>query len=162
MNPAVSIIMGSKSDWSTMSHSADTLDKLSIPYEVQVISAHRAPDKLVEHCRGARERGIKVVIAGAGLAAALPGVAAAKTPLPVLGVPMHAGPLDGLDALLSIVQMPPGIPVGTLAIGKPGAINAALLAAAIIALFDQRVAKALDDFRAEQTRQVEDNADPRS
>lgn len=153
--------MGSRSDWDVMANTAETLEKLGIPHEVNVISAHRAPDRLAEYCEAARERGLKVIIAGAGLAAALPGVVAAKTALPVLGVPMPAGALDGLDALLSIVQMPPGIPVGTLAIGKPGAVNAALLAAAILALNDDGVRAALDEFRQKQTDAILAQPDPR-
>ncbi len=153
--------MGSRSDWDIMSHAAETLEKLGIPHEVNVISAHRAPDRVAEYCEQARDRGLQVIIAGAGLAAALPGVVAAKTPLPVLGVPMPAGALDGLDALLSIVQMPPGIPVGTLAIGKPGAVNSALLAAAIIALGDDGVRTALDEFRHKQTAAILAEPDPR-
>ena len=153
--------MGSRSDWDIMSQAAETLEKLGIPHEVNVISAHRAPDRVAEYCEQARGRGLKVIIAGAGLAAALPGVVAAKTPLPVLGVPMPAGALDGLDALLSIVQMPPGIPVGTLAIGKPGAVNSALLAAAIIALNDDGVRAALDEFRQKQTAAILAEPDPR-
>ena len=137
-----------------------TLDKLGISSENRVISAHRAPKLLTEYCESARDRGIKVLVCGAGLAAALPGVAAAHTPLPVLGVPLEAGALKGQDALHAIVQMPPGIPVGTLAIGKPGAINAALLAAAILALSDDKVRAALDDFRAAQTQKIADMPPP--
>lgn len=161
MKPLVGILMGSHSDWELMSHASITLDKLGIAHEVNAISAHRAPDALVTYCETARERGLKVLIAGAGLAAALPGVTAAKTSLPVLGVPLPSPALGGMDALLSIVQMPPGIPVGTLAIGKAGAINAALLAAAIIALSDEGIRKALDEFRAKQTATVLANTDPR-
>jgi 5-(carboxyamino)imidazole ribonucleotide mutase len=161
MKPLVGILMGSRSDWELMSHASATLDSLGIAHEVNAISAHRAPDALTEYCDTARDRGLKVLIAGAGLAAALPGVAAAKTPLPVLGVPLPSPALGGLDALLSIVQMPPGIPVGTLAIGKAGAINAALLAAAIIALGDDKVRQSLDAFRAKQTATVLANTDPR-
>lgn len=160
--PVVGILMGSKSDWESMSHAATTLESLGIAHEVNAISAHRAPDALARYCESARDRGLKVLIAGAGLAAALPGVAAAKTSLPVLGVPLPSAGLGGMDALLSIVQMPPGIPVGTLAIGKAGAINAALLAAAILALSDERVRKALDQHRARQTAAVLANPDPRS
>lgn len=162
MKPLVGILMGSRSDWELMSHAAATLDALGIPHEVNAISAHRAPDRVAEYCETARDRGLRVLIAGAGLAAALPGVAAAKTPLPVLGVPLPSPALGGMDALLSIVQMPPGIPVGTLAIGKAGAINAALLAAAILALGDERIRKALDDYRAKQTATVLANTDPRA
>lgn len=154
--------MGSRSDWKLMSNAASTLDALGIGYEVNAISAHRAPDRVAEYCETARDRGLKVLIAGAGLAAALPGVAAAKTPLPVLGVPLPSPALGGMDALLSIVQMPPGIPVGTLAIGKAGAINAALLAAAILALSDEKIRAALDRYRAEQTAKVLAQTDPRS
>jgi 5-(carboxyamino)imidazole ribonucleotide mutase len=161
-NPLVGILMGSRSDWELMSHASATLDSLAIAHEVNAISAHRAPDRLVEYCESARSRGLKVLIAGAGLAAALPGVVAAKTSLPVLGVPLPSPALGGMDALLSIVQMPPGIPVGTLAIGKPGAINAALLAAAILALSDERIRAALDAYRAKQTAAVLANTDPRS
>jgi 5-(carboxyamino)imidazole ribonucleotide mutase len=156
MQPQVGIIMGSRSDWDTMQHCGATLDSLEIGNESRVISAHRAPDLLFEYCTTARERGIKVIIAAAGGAAHLAGVAAAKTSLPVLGVPMRAWSLDGLDSLLSMVQMPKGIPVGTLAIGKPGAINAALLAAAMIANDDAEVLKRLEAFREAQTRQVHD------
>jgi 5-(carboxyamino)imidazole ribonucleotide mutase len=145
-----------------MSHAATTLDSLGIIYEVNAISAHRAPDRVAEYCETARDRGLKVLIAGAGLAAALPGVAAAKTSLPVLGVPLPSPALGGMDALLSIVQMPPGIPVGTLAIGKAGAINAALLAAAILALGDAKIRDALDRYRAQQTEKVLAHTDPRS
>lgn len=159
--PLVGILMGSHSDWELMAHAATTLENLGIPHEVNAISAHRAPDKLTEYCEAARDRGLKVLIAGAGLAAALPGVAAAKTALPVLGVPLPSPALSGMDALLSMVQMPPGIPVGTLAIGKAGAINAALLAAAILALSDDTIRDALDAFRAKQTATVVANTDPR-
>lgn len=162
MKPLVGILMGSRSDWELMSHASATLDSLGIAHEVNAISAHRAPDALSEYCETARDRGLKVLIAGAGLAAALPGVTAAKTPLPVLGVPLPSPALGGMDALLSIVQMPPGIPVGTLAIGKGGAINAALLAAAILALGDDKIRVALDAFRAKQTATVLSNPDPRT
>ena len=148
--------MGSKSDWEIMSHSANTLKALGIGHESNVISAHRTPDKLFEYCAGARERGLKVLITGAGLAAGLPGMAAAITPLPVLGVPMESRALGGMDALLSMVQMPGGVPVGTLAIGKAGAVNAAVLAASILALSDDKVREALDKFRADQTQAVLD------
>jgi len=156
MKTLVGIIMGSRSDWETLSHTVETLNTLGIGHEVQVISAHRTPDRLFEYCATARERGLKVLITGAGLAAGLPGMAAAKTPLPVLGVPIHSAALGGLDALLSMVQMPGGVPVGTLAIGKPGAINAAVMAASILALGDADIARALDEFRARQTRAVLD------
>jgi len=147
----VGIIMGSRSDWETMRHAAETLQALEIPSEVRVISAHRTPHRLAEYAEGARDRGLKVIIAGAGMAAALPGAAAALTPLPVLGVPMETRVMGGIDSLLSMAQMPGGIPVATLAIGKAGAINAALFAAAILALGDPRIAAALDAWRAEQS-----------
>lgn len=153
--------MGSKSDWAVMSSVSATLDKFGITYENRVISAHRAPNVLAEYCETARERGIKILICGAGLAAALPGVAAAHTSLPVLGVPLEASQgLGGMDALMAIVQMPPGIPVGTLAIGKPGAINAAMLATAILALSDEKIAAALEDFRAKQAQAIVDMPPP--
>jgi 5-(carboxyamino)imidazole ribonucleotide mutase len=152
--PLVGIIMGSVSDWETMKHAAQTLDALGVPYEKRVISAHRTPHLMFEWGSGAAARGLKIIIAGAGGAAHLAGVAAALTPLPVLGVPMESASLKGLDSLLSIAQMPGGIPVATFAIGKPGAVNAALFAAAILALSDEKTKKALDDFRAEQTKKV--------
>lgn len=152
--PAVGIIMGSRSDWETMRHAAETLDKLGVASETRVISAHRNPDRLRDYAAGARERGLKVIIAGAGMAAALPGAAAALTPLPVLGVPIGTKDLGGLDSLLSMVQMPGGVPVGTLAVGRAGAVNAALLAAAILALCDAKTAAALDAWRAEQNAAV--------
>ena len=152
--PAVGIIMGSRSDWETMRHAAETLDKLGVASETRVISAHRNPDRLRDYAAGARERGLKVIIAGAGMAAALPGAAAALTPLPVLGVPIGTKDLGGLDSLLSMVQMPGGVPVGTLAVGRAGAVNAALLAAAILALSDEKTAAALDAWRAEQNAAV--------
>lgn len=152
--PAVGIIMGSQSDWATMRHAASTLDQLGIAHETRIVSAHRTPERLGLYAREARGRGLKVLIAGAGGAAHLPGMTAAMTPLPVLGVPIETAALKGLDSLLSIVQMPGGVPVGTLAIGKAGAINAALLAAAILATSDVKLAKALDRFRAEQTAAV--------
>jgi len=161
MNAVIGIIMGSQSDWEIMKHASDLLDSFGIEHEVRVISAHRSPDLLAEYAGTARDRGLKVLIAAAGLAAGLPGATAAKTPLPVLGVPMESRALGGMDALLSMVQMPAGIPVGTLAIGKAGAKNAALLATSILALQDDRLRKALDDFRAEQTRAVTDLPDPR-
>ncbi len=153
-NPTVGIIMGSQSDWATMKHTTLTLEKFGIPYEAKIISAHRTPDRLVKYTESARDRGLKVIIAGAGMAAALPGAAAASTPLPVLGVPMEGKVMGGLDALLAMAQMPGGIPVGTLAVGRAGAVNAAVLAASIIALSDQSVADALDKFRADQTAGV--------
>ena len=153
-NPLVGLIMGSKSDWETMEHTAATLRDLGIPFEAEVVSAHRTPDKLFSYCEGADSRGLRVIIAGAGGAAHLPGMAAAKTHLPVLGVPVQSKALNGLDSLLSIVQMPAGIPVGTLAIGKAGAINAALLAAAILAGTDAEPGKRLQAFRKAQTDKV--------
>ncbi|WP_026792624.1 5-(carboxyamino)imidazole ribonucleotide mutase [Pleomorphomonas oryzae] len=152
--PPVAIIMGSQSDWATMKHAADTLDVLSVPHKAMIVSAHRTPDRMVAFAKGARAEGFKVIIAGAGGAAHLPGMVAALTPLPVLGVPVESHALKGQDSLLSIVQMPGGIPVGTLAIGKAGAINAALLAAAVLALSDAALAARLDDFRARQTAAV--------
>ena len=153
-NPLVGVIMGSTSDWETMQHCAQTLDALGLSYDKRAISAHRTPDLVIDYCRGAEARGMKVIIAAAGGAAHLAGVAAAMTPLPVLGVPMESASLKGLDSLLSMVQMPGGIPVATFAIGKPGAINAALFAAAILALGDPKVKKALDDYRAAQSKKV--------
>jgi 5-(carboxyamino)imidazole ribonucleotide mutase len=150
----VAIIMGSQSDWTTMKHTADTLAALKIPFEAKIVSAHRTPKRLYEFASNARANGFKVIIAGAGGAAHLPGMTAAMTPLPVLGVPMKTHALDGKDSLLSIMQMPGGVPVGTLAIGKPGAINAALLAASVLALSDEKIAKRLDVWRARQTKTV--------
>lgn len=150
----VAIIMGSQSDWATMRHAAETLDVLGISHDDRIVSAHRTPDRLVEFAKGAREAGLKVIIAGAGGAAHLPGMAASMTPLPVFGVPVESKALSGQDSLLSIVQMPAGIPVGTLAIGSAGAINAALLAAAVLALNDPALAKRLDDFRRAQSEKV--------
>jgi 5-(carboxyamino)imidazole ribonucleotide mutase len=150
----VAVIMGSQSDWATMKHAADTLDQLGISHDDRIVSAHRTPDRLVEFAQGAKSAGFKVVIAGAGGAAHLPGMTAAMTPLPVFGVPVESKALSGQDSLLSIVQMPAGIPVGTLAIGRAGAINAALLAAAVLALTDPALAKRLDAYRAEQTAKV--------
>lgn len=146
--------MGSTSDWDTMRHAAETLASLGVPHEVKVVSAHRTPKRLYAYAESARGRGLRVVIAGAGGAAHLPGMTASMTPLPVFGVPVESKALKGLDSLLSIVQMPAGIPVGTVAIGKAGAINAALLAAAVIAPMDAKIARALDAFRARQTEQV--------
>ncbi|MHA1114093.1 MAG: 5-(carboxyamino)imidazole ribonucleotide mutase [Alphaproteobacteria bacterium] len=150
----VAIIMGSQSDWDTMRHAAETLDALGIAHDCHIISAHRTPARLYEFATTAREKGVKVVIAGAGGAAHLPGMTAALTPLPVFGVPVESKALRGEDSLLSIVQMPGGVPVGTLAIGKAGAINAALLAAAVLALSDTEIAGVLDDWRAKQTAAV--------
>jgi 5-(carboxyamino)imidazole ribonucleotide mutase len=161
MQKLVGIIMGSKSDWETMSHAAATLDKLGVPYEVEVVSAHRTPDKLFAYAAGAEGRGLEVLIAGAGGAAHLPGMTAAKTVLPVLGVPVESKALHGLDSLLSIVQMPAGVPVGTLAIGRAGAVNAALLATAILAGKHPEFREALRRWRAEQTQAVLDQPDPR-
>ncbi len=154
MNPRVGIIMGSQSDWATMKHAADVLDSLGVAYEAKIVSAHRTPDLLFSYAETAAMRGIQVIIAGAGGAAHLPGMTAAKTRLPVLGVPVQSKALNGMDSLLSIVQMPKGIPVGTLAIGDAGAANAGLLAAAIVALQDPEVAVKLDAFRAAQTQRV--------
>jgi 5-(carboxyamino)imidazole ribonucleotide mutase len=158
-NPSVGIIMGSTSDWETMRHAAETLERLGIAHERRVVSAHRTPDRLVGYATAARERGLKVIIAGAGGAAHLPGMVAAMTPLPVLGVPIESHALKGMDSLLSIVQMPGGVPVGTLAIGRAGAINAALLAAAILALADPALAAALDTWRRAQTASVPERPD---
>jgi len=152
--PLVGIIMGSKSDWEVMKNAADMLDALGIAYEAKALSAHRNPEQVSKYASSARDRGLKVIIAGAGMAAALPGVVAALTPLPVLGVPMETKVMGGLDSLLSMAQMPGGIPVGTLAVGKAGAKNAALLAAAILALSDDGIAKKLDSFRKEQNETV--------
>lgn len=157
----MAIIMGSSSDWDTMSHAAATLDSLGVPYETRVVSAHRTPDLLMDFAASAESRGIEVLIAGAGGAAHLPGMAASKTVLPVLGVPVESAALKGLDSLLSIVQMPGGIPVGTLAIGKAGAVNAALLAATIIGGKHPRYREAVRAFRAAQTQKVLDHPDPR-
>jgi 5-(carboxyamino)imidazole ribonucleotide mutase len=161
MTALVGIIMGSQSDWETLSNAADTLEKLDIPFEVKVVSAHRTPDLLFDYAQTAAARGIEVIIAGAGGAAHLPGMTAAKTSLPVLGVPVTSANLNGLDSLLSIVQMPAGIPVGTLAIGKAGAINAALLAASILGNKYPAHRKALDEYRAKQTEKVLAGPDPR-
>ncbi|MBX4891653.1 MULTISPECIES: 5-(carboxyamino)imidazole ribonucleotide mutase [Rhizobium] len=152
--PPVAIIMGSQSDWETMKNAADTLESLEIAYDARIISAHRTPDRLVNFAKGARAEGFKVIIAGAGGAAHLPGMAASMTPLPVFGVPVQSKALSGQDSLLSIVQMPAGIPVGTLAIGKAGAINAALLAAAVLALSDEEIADRLDEWRERQSAAV--------
>jgi 5-(carboxyamino)imidazole ribonucleotide mutase len=156
MAPVVGIIMGSQSDWATLRHAAATLEQLTVPHETRIVSAHRTPDRLREYATGARQRGLKVIIAGAGGAAHLPGMCAAWTSLPVLGVPVESASLKGMDSLLSIVQMPAGIPVGALAIGRAGAVNAALLAAAILATGDAALAARLDALRAQQTSAVAD------
>ena len=155
--PRVGIIMGSRSDWETMRHAAETLDTLGIRHEAKVVSAHRTPQRLYDYATSARDRGLRLIIAGAGGAAHLPGMAASMTSLPVLGVPVESQALSGLDSLLSIVQMPAGVPVGTLAIGKAGAINAALLAASILALGDPELARRLDAHRDQQTNAVSDS-----
>jgi 5-(carboxyamino)imidazole ribonucleotide mutase len=161
MSNQVGIIMGSRSDWDTMCHASETLDALEVPHEVRVVSAHRTPDLLFEYAETALERGLKVIIAGAGGAAHLPGMTAAKTRVPVIGVPVQSKALNGQDSLLSIVQMPAGVPVASMAIGKAGAINAALFAAAIVANEDAAVADALDRFRRNQTDAVLADPDPR-
>ncbi len=161
MTALVGIIMGSSSDWETMQHAVKTLERLEIPHTVEVVSAHRTPDKLFAYAESAETKGLEVIIAGAGGAAHLPGMTAAKTAVPVLGVPIQSKALNGMDSLLSIVQMPAGIPVGTLAIGKAGAINAALLAAAIVGNKHSQYKQALNKFRLEQTETVLEHADPR-
>lgn len=161
MQPQVGVIMGSKSDWPTMEHAVAMLDKLGVTHEVRVVSAHRTPDLLFEYAKTAEARGLQVIIAGAGGAAHLPGMAASQTCLPVLGVPVESQALKGMDSLLSIVQMPGGVPVATLAIGKAGATNAGILAAQIVALQDSKVAAALKNFRQQQTQAVLDHPDPR-
>lgn len=158
----VGVVMGSRSDWETMEHAAQLLTELDVPFEVRVVSAHRTPDLLFRYAEEALGRGIQVIIAGAGGAAHLPGMLAAKTRLPVFGVPVQSKALNGMDSLLSIAQMPAGIPVGTLAIGRAGAVNAGLLAAAVLALHDPSVAQALDAFRVVQTKAVLDQPDPRA
>ncbi|NIY77554.1 5-(carboxyamino)imidazole ribonucleotide mutase [Thalassospira sp. HF15] len=159
--PVIGIIMGSQSDWETMKNAADVLDALNVAYETKIVSAHRTPDRLYDYAKTAKSRGLKVIIAGAGGAAHLPGMAAAMTPLPVLGVPVQSRALKGLDSLLSIVQMPGGVPVGTLAIGSAGAKNAGLMAAEIMALMDDGLAARLDDWRAAQSASVaEEPVDP--
>jgi 5-(carboxyamino)imidazole ribonucleotide mutase len=159
VGPTVGIIMGSTSDWETMRHAAATLEELRVPHETQVVSAHRTPKRLVAYAEKARGRGLRVIIAGAGGAAHLPGMVASMTPLPVLGVPIESKALKGMDSLLSIVQMPAGIPVGTLAIGRAGAVNAALLAAAVLATSDAALAERLDAWRAKQTDAVPHSPD---
>lgn len=159
--PLVGVVMGSRSDWETMEHAASVLTELGVPHEVRVVSAHRTPDLLFKYAEEAPGRGIQVIVAGAGGAAHLPGMLAAKTRLPVLGVPVQSKALSGMDSLLSIAQMPAGIPVGTLAIGRAGAVNAGLLAASVLALHDSALASALDAYRARQTRAVLDHPDPR-
>jgi 5-(carboxyamino)imidazole ribonucleotide mutase len=158
--PVVGVIMGSRSDWETMQHAADTLEALGVPFETRVVSAHRTPDLLFEYASTAAERGLQVIVAGAGGAAHLPGMTAAKTQLPVLGVPVESKALKGMDSLLSIAQMPAGVPVGTLAIGRGGAVNAALLAASIVALGDAALSERLQEYRAAQTRTVLEHPDP--
>ena len=158
---AIGIIMGSQSDWETMQHVAHTLDRLGIAYEKRIVSAHRTPERLYQYAKGAQKRGLKLIVAGAGGAAHLPGLAAALSPLPVLGVPVESRTLRGVDSLLSIVQMPAGVPVATFAIGQAGAINAALFAAAILALADPAIATALDAWRRSQTDAVADHPDSR-
>jgi len=158
--PLVGVIMGSRSDWETMRHAVETLDSLEVPFETRVVSAHRTPDLLFEYASTAADRGLQVIVAGAGGAAHLPGMTAAKTHLPVLGVPVESKALKGMDSLLSIAQMPAGVPVGTLAIGRSGAVNAALLAAAIVALRDEGVRERLLAFREAQTGDVLANPDP--
>lgn len=160
LSPLVGIIMGSQSDWETMSHAAATLERLGVPFETRVVSAHRTPDLLFEYASTAESRGIEVIVAGAGGAAHLPGMCASKTPLPVLGVPVESKALHGMDSLLSIVQMPAGIPVGTLAIGRAGAVNAALLAAAIVANRHEEHRAAVRAYRSEQTESVLANPIP--
>lgn len=162
MNEKIGIIMGSRSDWETMQHASKTLDMLGIAHETQVVSAHRTPDRLFEYAETAAERGLQVIIAGAGGAAHLPGMTASKTILPVLGVPIRSKALKGMDSLLSIVQMPAGVPVGSMAIGKAGAINAALLAAAILGITDEAVATALLKYRHSRADAVLAQSDPRS
>jgi len=162
MKPLIGVIMGSDSDWATMAHCAETLDTLAISYEARVVSAHRTPDLLFEYAAQAAGRGLEVLIAGAGGAAHLPGMAAAKTRLPVLGVPIKSRSLNGVDSLLSIVQMPAGVPVATFAIGKAGAVNAALFAAALLANKHAAIARSLDEFRAAQTQRVLESSDPRA
>ncbi|MFQ5953937.1 MAG: 5-(carboxyamino)imidazole ribonucleotide mutase [Kiloniellales bacterium] len=155
--PLVGVLMGSRSDWETMRHATETLERLGVAYETRVISAHRTPHRLLAYAEAARDRGLKVIIAGAGGAAHLPGALAALTPLPVLGVPIESKAFKGLDSLLSMVQMPAGVPVGTMGVGRAGAVNAALLAAAMLAQADPRIADALDEFRAAQAAAVDES-----
>nr|WP_324170169.1 5-(carboxyamino)imidazole ribonucleotide mutase [Gilliamella sp. B2840] len=161
MQPKIAIVMGSKSDWATMRYAAEILDALTLTYHVEIVSAHRTPDKLFQFAQEAKQRGFDIIIAGAGGAAHLPGMLAAKTLVPILGVPVQSAALNGIDSLYSIVQMPKGIPVGTLAIGKAGAANAALLAAQILALHDQELHQRLTTWRLSQTDEVLNNPDPR-
>ncbi len=161
MTALIGIIMGSTSDWETMTHAAETLKQLNIPHDVEVVSAHRTPDKLFQYAESAEGKGIEVIIAGAGGAAHLPGMTAAKTSIPVLGVPVQSKALNAMDSLLSIVQMPAGIPVGTLAIGRAGAINAALLAASIVSNKHSEYRDAVNEYRKNQTDRVNENPDPR-
>ena len=160
-NTLVGLIMGSSSDWETMQHAADMLEQLQVPFEVKIVSAHRTPDLLFEYAQTVEQRGLQVIVAGAGGAAHLPGMVAAKTRLPVLGVPVQSKALNGMDSLLSIAQMPAGVPVGTLAIGRAGAINAALLAARILANHDQTIRQAVEQFQQQQTQAVMTQPDPR-
>jgi len=162
MKPLVGVIMGSKSDWSTMEHAVSMLEQLKVPYEVEVVSAHRTPDKLMSYAETAEERGLRVIIAGAGGAAHLPGMAASKTNLPVLGVPVQSKALSGQDSLLSIVQMPAGVPVGTLAIGRAGAVNAAILSAQMLQFENEEIQQAVAKFRKEQTETILADPDPRN
>ena len=162
MTPLVGVIMGSKSDWSTMEHTVSMLEQLKVPYEVDVVSAHRTPDKLMTYAETAEERGLRVIIAGAGGAAHLPGMAASKTNLPVLGVPVQSKALSGQDSLLSIVQMPAGVPVGTLAIGRAGAVNAAILSAQMLQFENEEIQQAVAKFRKEQTETILADPDPRN
>ncbi|MEC0697357.1 5-(carboxyamino)imidazole ribonucleotide mutase [Bacillus atrophaeus] len=159
MQPLVGVIMGSTSDWETMKNACDILEELDVPYEKKVVSAHRTPDLMFEYAEGARERGLKVIIAGAGGAAHLPGMTAAKTTLPVIGIPVQSNALNGLDSLLSIVQMPGGVPVATTAIGKAGAVNAGLLAAQILSAFDETIARKLDERRENTKKTVLESSD---
>ena len=160
MKPLIGVIMGSQSDWATMTHTVSTLEQLGVPFEKRIVSAHRTPDLLYEYAESAASRGLEAIIAGAGGAAHLPGMTAAKTRLPVIGVPIQTHALNGIDSLLSIVQMPAGIPVGTVAIGKAGAVNAALMAAAIVANKHPAIAEALDAYRGRQTERVLEQGEP--